>query len=148
MLAASLLTHARLIGDVFGDEAIFLSCQSGECVHYSQVPGYAQPAPPPPPRLFWVIFSAAAAFLVVLAVSAALWFLGRHYKHEELGSVRLPEDEAARLMADHVPATLHFDGLSYRVGEKLVLDGISGTVKPGQVMAIVGASGAGKSTCA
>lgn len=137
----------RLISDVFGDEAIFLSCDSGECVHYSQVPGYLQPAPPPP-RVFWVAFSACAAIFVVIVASASLWFLGRHYKDDDdLGAVRLPEEEAARLMQDHVPAALHFDQLAYRIGEKNVLDGITGSVKPGQTMAIVGASGAGKTTC-
>lgn len=29
-----------LISDTFGDPAIFLSCDGGECLHYSQVPGY------------------------------------------------------------------------------------------------------------
>jgi hypothetical protein len=29
-----------LIDQVFGDRAITLNCQGGECLHYSQVPGY------------------------------------------------------------------------------------------------------------
>lgn len=49
-------------------------------------------------------------------------------------------------MAEHVPATLHFSNVSYTIGGKKVLDNISGALKPGQVMAIMGASGAGKST--
>jgi ABC-type multidrug transport system ATPase subunit len=49
-------------------------------------------------------------------------------------------------MADHVPATLHFSGLSYTVNNRQVLSSITGTVRPGQMMAIMGASGAGKST--
>ncbi|CAO1631682.1 unnamed protein product [Parajaminaea phylloscopi] len=134
-----------LITDVFGDQAIFLSCQSGECVHYSQVPGYQAPLPPPR-AIFWVAFSAVGALLLVFVIAAALWMLGRHAKHEEYGSVRLPEDEAAKLMAEHVPASLSFKNLSYRIGDKLVLDGINGTVKPGEVMAIAGSSGAGKTT--
>lgn len=49
-------------------------------------------------------------------------------------------------MTDHVPASLHFSNISYSLGNRTILDKISGAVKPGQVMAIMGASGAGKST--
>lgn len=134
-----------LITDVFGDQAIFLRCNSGECVHYSQVPGYQAPLPPPR-AMFWVAFSAVGALVLVFVIAAALWMLGRHARHEEYGSVRLPEDENAKLMSEHVPAALSFKNISYRIGEKVVLDGINGTVKPGEVMAIVGSSGAGKTT--
>lgn len=74
---------------------------------------------------------------------AVLWWVGRDRSH---GHLRLPEDEAAKLMTDHVPATLHFSNISYALGSRIILDNISGSVKPGQVMAIMGASGAGKST--
>jgi hypothetical protein len=30
----------QLINDIFGDKYISLTCEGGECVHYSQVPGY------------------------------------------------------------------------------------------------------------
>lgn len=30
----------QLINDVFGDGYISISCDGGECLHYSQVPGY------------------------------------------------------------------------------------------------------------
>lgn len=30
----------QLINDVFGDGYISISCEGGECLHYSQVPGY------------------------------------------------------------------------------------------------------------
>lgn len=51
-------------------------------------------------------------------------------------------------MSDHIPAQLHFSNISYSLDSSpnLILDGVSGTVKNGQVMAIMGASGAGKST--
>lgn len=29
-----------LILSVFGDESIFLSCNAGECLHYTMVPGF------------------------------------------------------------------------------------------------------------
>ena len=49
-------------------------------------------------------------------------------------------------MADHVPATLHFSNISYTLNGRPILEGITGSVRPGQVLAIMGASGAGKST--
>ena len=50
-------------------------------------------------------------------------------------------------MADHVPATLHFSNLSYSLPSgKQVLSHVTGTVRPGELLAIMGASGAGKST--
>lgn len=49
-------------------------------------------------------------------------------------------------MTDHVPASLHFSNITYTLGSRVILDNISGSAKPGQVVAIMGASGAGKST--
>ncbi|EST07662.1 ABC-2 type transporter [Kalmanozyma brasiliensis GHG001] len=136
----------QLISDVFGDEAIFITCKSGECIHYSQVPGYQVPITPDKPVL-WVAISAITAILLVIISVSVLWLLGRHYKDDEvrLGNVRLPEEEAD-LMKDHIPAALHWENVGYRIGSKALLDGITGSVKQGEVMAIVGASGAGKTT--
>ena len=49
-------------------------------------------------------------------------------------------------MAEHVPASLHFTFLSYTLNSHLILDAVSGSALPGQVMANKGASGFGKST--
>lgn len=97
-----------------------------------------------------VAISAAAAGLIFVLASAALWYVGRARKHPEgFGHIRLPADEAQKLMFDHIPAQLHFSNISYSLtsnSSNLILDGITGSVKNGQVMAIMGASGAGKST--
>jgi ABC-type multidrug transport system ATPase subunit len=77
--------------------------------------------------------------------STVFWYAGRAGSGD-LGGIKLPESEAAKLMTDHVPASLHFSDISYTLGNRQILDGISGCVKPGQIMAIMGASGAGKST--
>lgn len=53
-----------LINDVFGDRAIFLDCDSGECLHYSQVPGYTAPQPPDNSILIAVSAAAAAAVFI------------------------------------------------------------------------------------
>lgn len=135
----------ELINDVFGDQFITLECSSGECLHYTQVPGYI--APPKPDYTQWVALSSAAAASIFLLAVAGFWYAGRANSSDGFSAIRLPEDEAARLMTDHVPASLYFSNISYSIPDgKTVLSGVSGTVKSGQIMAIMGPSGAGKST--
>ena len=43
-------------------------------------------------------------------------------------------------------AAIHFENIHFAYGEKIVLDGVSLTVRPGQLVALVGASGSGKTT--
>ena len=75
-----------------------------------------------------------------------LWYTGRSRQGGDFGQIHLPENETTRLMMDHVPASLYFSNITYTLGDRTILDNISGCVKPGQIMAIMGASGAGKST--
>jgi hypothetical protein len=58
----------QLINDIFGDGYITLDCEGGECVHYSQVPGYV--SPPKPDNTRWIALSTAGAGLVVLMSTA------------------------------------------------------------------------------
>ncbi|KAI0749625.1 hypothetical protein C8Q80DRAFT_1100288 [Daedaleopsis nitida] len=132
-----------LIETFFGDRYITLQCHGGECLHYSQVPGYV--APPKPDNTAFVALSVAGAGLIVISVSAILWYVGRTHS-SDFGGIRLPENESAKLMTEHVPASLHFSNISYTLGGNSILSGISGSAKPGQLLAIMGASGAGKST--
>lgn len=55
-----------LINDVFGDRAIYLDCESGECLHYTQVPGYTKPELPDN-SLMVALSAAAAGAVFVLA---------------------------------------------------------------------------------
>jgi ABC-type multidrug transport system ATPase subunit len=74
-----------------------------------------------------------------------LWYAGRAGAFD-LGNIRLPDSESSKLMTDHVPACLHFSDITYTLNNRTILDSITGSVRPGQVLAIMGASGAGKST--
>lgn len=136
----------QLINDIFGDKSITLDCESGECLHYTQVPGYITPEKPDNRSL--VALSAAGAAVIFILACLLFWYFGRTHRHPSgFGSIHLPSDEASKLMSDHVPATLHFNNLSYTLPSgKRVLSHITGTVRPGELLAIMGASGAGKST--
>ena len=54
----------QLINDIFGDGYITLTCEGGECLHFSQVPGYV--SPPKPDNTRWIALSIAGAGLVVV----------------------------------------------------------------------------------
>lgn len=56
----------NLINDVFGDRAITLDCEAGECLHYTQVPGYTKPTPADNSLLI-ALSTAGAALIFVLA---------------------------------------------------------------------------------
>ncbi|HWZ90253.1 MAG TPA: DUF1854 domain-containing protein, partial [Polyangiaceae bacterium] len=50
------------------------------------------------------------------------------------------------LPLEHVEGEIRFEHVSFRYGSRLVLDDVSFTVKPGQMVGIVGHTGSGKST--
>lgn len=64
----------QLINDVFGDKAITLDCESGECLHYTQVPGYKRPEKPDNSTLVALSAAIAAAIFVIacLGMSASI----------------------------------------------------------------------------
>ncbi|KAF9088595.1 hypothetical protein BGX29_000204 [Mortierella sp. GBA35] len=134
----------ELIMTMFGDPAIYLNCRSGECLHYTQVPGFTRP--PRPDYTLAIILSIVGVFVFLFGLAVAVWYLAKHSGSSGDGFIALPDDEAAKLMAEHIPATLMFKDMSYVVGGKEVLRDVSGLVRPGQVMAIMGASGAGKTS--
>ncbi|KAL4793222.1 hypothetical protein BDV19DRAFT_367209 [Aspergillus venezuelensis] len=136
----------NLIKSVFGDQSITLKCSSGECVHKTEVPGYQRPVKKiNTPLIAGVI---AGCSLFVVAVILGLWYMSRRSRY---GPIHLPlsddsDDEASRLLAEHRPAALYWDNVSYFVNGREILSNIQGAAQPGQISAIMGASGAGKTT--
>lgn len=137
----------KLISMFFADEAIFLNCTSGECMHSSSIPGYHRPTKDiNTPLIAGVI---AGCSLFVVAVILLVFLLSRRSARTRYGPIRLDtdeEEENARLLADHKPAALYFENVHYEIKGKKILANITGSVHPGELLAIMGASGAGKTS--
>ncbi|KAK7903728.1 FAD-dependent urate hydroxylase [Exophiala xenobiotica] len=137
----------NLISMIFGDEYISLKCRGGECLYETEVPGYARPIKEINTPLIAGVIAGCALFVV--AVTLVSWYLSRRAAYKRWGAIRLGEDaddDGAKSMVNHTPMPLQFENVSYTLKGKEILSGISGVAHPGQITAVMGASGAGKST--
>jgi ABC-type multidrug transport system ATPase subunit/ABC-type multidrug transport system permease subunit len=134
----------NLIQSLLGDSSILLNCQAGECLHETEVPGYKRPVKKINTPLIASVIAACALFFV--AVICITWYLSR--RRLQYGAIRLEDsdDENTKLMTDHKPAALQFQNVAYNLNGKSILSGVQGICHPGEVTAIMGASGAGKTT--
>ena len=134
----------KLIQMMFGDSSIFINCQAGECLYETEVPGYQRPVKRINTPLIAAVIAGASLFVV--AVILTVWYLSR--RQFKYGSIHLDEsdDEGTKLMAEHKPASLYFENVSYNLNGKQILSAVQGVAHPGEILAIMGASGAGKTT--
>jgi ABC-type multidrug transport system ATPase subunit len=136
-----------LISQIFGDEYITLDCRAGECLYATDVPGWTRPIKEINTPLIAGVIAGCALFLVAAILTG--WYLSRRAAYRKWGAIRLgddPDNDTAKAMVNHKPMALQFENVSYNLKGKEILSGISGIAQPGQIMAIMGASGAGKST--
>ena len=136
-----------LISKIFGDESILLDCHSGECLKKSEVPGYERPIKTINTPLIAGVIAGCALFVVFVIL--LVFMLSRRNAMQRYGPIRLDSDEEeenAKLLADHKPAALYFENVYYGLKNKQILTNIQGSVHPGELLAIMGASGAGKTS--
>ncbi|KAM5445242.1 FAD-dependent urate hydroxylase [Microsporum audouinii] len=135
----------KVITDIFGDKSILLDCWSSECLYKTAVPGYKPPVKVINTPLIAGIIAGCSLFIV--GVILLIWYLSRRKVYNQYSSLADDsDDEGSKLMADHKPAALQFENIAYYINGQQILGGIRGIAKPGQVTAIMGASGAGKTT--
>lgn len=134
----------EMIQNVFGDSSILLTCDAGECLYHTEVPGYTPHVPKINTPLIAGAIAGCGLFLV--AVILGTWYLSR--RKFVYGPISLDDsdDEATKLMTDHKPASLYFENVCYELNGKQILTNLQGMAHPGEVTAIMGASGAGKTT--
>lgn len=135
----------QLIKSVFGDESITMRCSWGECLYKTDVPGYTRPVKEINTPLIAGVIAGCALFVVLVIL--LVWYLSRRsFRHGPVHLSDDSDDDLAQMMAEHKPASLQFEKVSYSLNGKQILSGVQGIALPGQLMAIMGASGAGKST--
>lgn len=135
-----------LISSVFGDPSITLHCQSGECLHKSEIPGYDLPDKH---KLSW-----ANLFVIIIVALVCVLIVGVSIHNISKSALFKPNNGYAPLDSDFTalnenftPTVLSFENISYKVRNGIqVLSNINGIVKPKECMAIMGGSGAGKTT--
>lgn len=139
-----------LILSVFGDKYITLHCESGECVHYSEIPGYESPKKPE--LTIGALLSSVAIIVGIgLIIGGSSYFISQSPLFKKIdialnGEEADDDDDEASSLMSYTPATLTFENVSYSVDGRQILNKISGIVKPREMLAIMGGSGAGKTT--
>jgi len=118
-----------------------LNCRATECMAASAVPGTSFTGPKILPVWMIVVPSVTGAALL----GVLLWFILR--KKLAKPSIVLYESETD-LVHDACQATLTFENIGYhsKAAPLPILKGINGVIEPGKVCAILGGSGAGKTT--
>lgn len=137
-----------LISSVFGDPYITLHCNSGECVHKSEIPGYDIPDHNKF-SLMNLLTIAAVGVVCAVGIASAVYNIGKSplFAAKGYSEYETVADEHNPLNENFTSTTLSFKSISYTLplGNR-VLNNVYGLVSPGQCLAIMGGSGAGKTT--
>lgn len=132
-----------LISSVFGDPYITLKCESGECLHKSEIPGYDLPDHNKY-TLANQLLIVSVIFICILIVTTSAYNIGKSPLFKT-GSIAL-EFDTESLTKNFTPTTLSFENIGFTIGDLKILNNVHGIVKPRECLAIMGGSGAGKTT--
>ncbi|SMN19400.1 similar to Saccharomyces cerevisiae YCR011C ADP1 Putative ATP-dependent permease of the ABC transporter family of proteins [Maudiozyma saulgeensis] len=150
-----------LISTIFGDPYISLKCESGECLHYSEIPGYKSPDGQGNMTLRGKIILTLTSITVLAIATMTVFYISNSplFKHSiflgDNSDLTRDIDDNNNFLKSDLLTTFSFENINYSVPSidskksKLmttVLKNITGCVKPGQMLAIMGGSGAGKTT--
>ncbi|KAH9270896.1 hypothetical protein BASA83_006849 [Batrachochytrium salamandrivorans] len=110
----------EVISQFFGDPYIKLQCPiAGECMHYTQVPGYTRPEFNSSFSPVVIVLMLVGGFgLVIVVVSSLLWLQRKADDHHG-GYLLVDSDDSSHrdhseaMMLDHIPCTIQFRNLSY-----------------------------------
>lgn len=140
-----------LILTVFGDPYITLTCDSGECIHYTEIPGFEIPGKDKLSIVSISILLLSSAAVICLA-SLAVFAISKSPLFNN-GPISLPDNDSDEfdLYKANASVALTFENIDYQISSSkdataYVLNQISGSVKTGEILAIMGGSGAGKTT--
>lgn len=137
----------RTLNDYF-QGGIQLNCDQGECVSKEDVPGVIPLGPSWWRGFVWLglLFGSTVIGYYGVLFAAALIGLQRNINRVPAflssGSTDINDSKE---ISDNDSFTFH--DIGYKLNRHRILRGISGRVAPGQLLAIIGGSGAGKSTC-
>ncbi|AOA64102.1 Putative ATP-dependent permease [Komagataella phaffii CBS 7435] len=141
-----------LIQNVFGDPYITLHCQSGECLHKSEIPGFDIPHKRRHTSrdLEALAIAVVASGIIIIAsvygISKSPLF-SRSPQSPTLGDDNGEDGtDGDSFLQTKNPVVFSFDSVSYEIDGKEVLQDSMGSVNPGECLAIMGGSGAGKTT--
>ena len=146
------------LGPFLGDRPVIkLDCGFGQCLFPGEIPGFKEPHKEANMKVIRLV--GGAATVVLVAVFTSIFLYAQKAQREQIyqssggssDAAIMSEVERMLESGHHLPVTLSFRNICYeaqRGGSRVrLLKGIHGIVKPGEVMAIMGSSGAGKTTC-